>query len=103
MEHADALTKAAQYADQVKEQFKPEAIVLFGSHANGDFTEGSDIDVAVVFQDFRGNYLETAAQLWELRRGISYAIEPHMLDSAADPSGFARYIMNTGRVLYKAA
>ena len=103
MEHADALVKAAQYAEQVKHRFRPNAIVLFGSHANGDYTADSDIDVAVVFQGFQGDYLHTAAELWEMRRGISCDIEPHLLDSAEDQSGFARYIMNTGRVLYKAA
>ena len=103
MEHTDALNKAAEYAEQVKTKYNPKAIVLFGSHANGDYTKESDIDIAVVFQDFQGDYLKTAAGLWELRRGISYEIEPHLFDSEDDKSGFARYILNTGRVLYEAA
>jgi predicted nucleotidyltransferase len=33
---------------------KVSKIILFGSHAKGTATEGSDIDVAVISEDFQG-------------------------------------------------
>ena len=103
MEYTNAVAKAARYAEIVRRRFDPKAIVLFGSYANGDYTKDSDIDIAVVFQNFQGDYLRTAAELWELRRSVSEEIEPHLLDSEQDKSGFARYILNSGHVLYQAA
>ena len=34
--------------DQIKQKYKPELIILFGSYARGNFTEGSDVDLLVV-------------------------------------------------------
>ena len=35
--------------DRIVEQFDPLKIILFGSHARGDATADSDIDLLVVF------------------------------------------------------
>jgi len=37
-----------KYARQVAEQFKPDKIILFGSHAYGTPNEDSDVDILVV-------------------------------------------------------
>ena len=37
-----------QYARQVAEQFKPDKIILFGSHAYGTPNEDSDVDLLVI-------------------------------------------------------
>ena len=39
----------ACYAEAVKNEFSPSAVVLYGSYANGSPHKDSDIDVAVVF------------------------------------------------------
>ena len=36
------------FARQVAEQFRPEKIILFGSHAYGQPHEGSDVDILVI-------------------------------------------------------
>ena len=35
-------------AEQLKEKYNPEKIILFGSFARGEFNEDSDIDLFVV-------------------------------------------------------
>jgi predicted nucleotidyltransferase len=90
----------------VKQILAPKSVVLFGSFVNGDFNEDSDIDIAVVFNDFKGNWLETAVLLQRLRRdvddAIPYGIEPHLMDETKDPSGFLEHIMKTGEIIYEA-
>jgi hypothetical protein len=69
---------------------------------NGTPHEDSDIDVGVVFNGFVGDHLKATQRLWRLRREISYDIEPHLLDTAHDPSGFAQHVVATGQVIYHA-
>ena len=89
-----------RYADAVAQEFAPAAIVLFGSHAKDLAHEDSDIDVAVIFNGFAGDWMKTSSRLWRLIEGISLDIEPHLLDSAEDKSGFVRHILKTGRIIY---
>ena len=91
-----------RFAEAVKKEFSPAAIILFGSYVNGDPHEESDIDVGVIFDGFNGDWRQTAARLWRLRRGISLDIEPHLLDSANDKSGFVKHVYMTGQVIYQA-
>lgn len=89
-----------QYADVVTQELSPVSIVLYGSHAKGNPHKDSDIDVAVIFHSFVGDWLQTSTQLWKLRHNISLDIEPILLDRATDPSGFVRNIYKTGEVIY---
>ena len=89
-----------RYAQAVRNELSPSAVVLFGSYINGNPHENSDIDVGVVFDGFSGNWLETSAYLWKLRREISLDIEPHLLDRKNDMSGFVEYIFKTGQIIW---
>jgi predicted nucleotidyltransferase len=51
-------------------------MILFGSYAKGNFNEDSDIDIAVVFEDFN-NTMDMQLELMRLRRKIDSRIEPH--------------------------
>ena len=92
-----------RYAREVAEILSPEAVVLFGSYAKGTAHEDSDIDIAVIFNNFQGDWLSTSASLWGLTRNISTYIEPVLLDHADDPSGFVQEVYNTGQILYSRA
>jgi len=94
---------AAKYAEKVKGILNPNAVILFGSYVNGNPHEYSDIDIAVIVNDFQGNWLETASMLCGLSWDISLDIEPHLLDIACDNSGFAQHVLRTGEYIYKAA
>lgn len=91
-----------RYTQAVTKEFSPSAVVLFGSYANGTPHKDSDIDVGVVFNGFTGDWRQTAAKLWRLRRGVSFDIEPHLLDIANDKSGFVKHVMKTGQIIYQA-
>ena len=91
-----------RYIEAVTKELSPAAVVLYGSYAKGNAREGSDIDVAVIFDGFQGDWLKTSSSLWRLRRGISYDIEPILLDSQDDKSGFVANVYKTGQVVYQA-
>jgi len=93
---------AASYADEVKKAINPKSVILFGSYVNGTPHEWSDIDIAVVMNDFDGDWLKTASLLFSLRRNISIDIEPHLMDEQHDPSGFLEHITKTGEIIYAA-
>ena len=93
---------ALRYADEVRKTLNPKSIILFGSHINGTPHEYSDIDIAVIFNDYQGNWLETAALLFNLTWDISIDIEPHMMDETCNRSGFLDYIRKTGEVIFEA-
>jgi len=92
---------ATKYAEEVKKVLNPDIIILFGSHVNGNPHEWSDIDIAVVMNNFQGDWLKTASMLCKLRREISFDIEPHLLDETRDQSGFLEHVKKTGEILYK--
>jgi len=102
MDRDTAINIADKYATVVVNELNPSAIFLYGSYANGNANAESDIDVAVIFDGFYGDWLKTSSQLWKLRRGISTSIEPILLDRTKDPSGFVEEIFKTGKVLYSA-
>ena len=92
---------AEKYAEEVKKILNPTAIVVFGSYINGSPNEWSDIDIAVIVRDFKGNWLETASYLCGLKRRVSLDIEPHMMDEASDRSGFLAHVKKTGEIIYE--
>jgi predicted nucleotidyltransferase len=94
---------AARYAKEARQALDPEAVVLFGSYVDGAPHEWSDIDIAVIVSGFEGDWLKTASTLHSLTRKVSLDIEPHLLDAASDPSGFAAHVLKTGEVVCRSA
>ena len=100
MDKEQVINIVSRYAWEVTREFQPERVVLFGSHATGAAGEDSDIDVAVVFNEFTGDALEVSARLCGLTRRVSTLIEPILVDRAHDRSGFVAEILRTGEVIY---
>ncbi|MEZ0537221.1 nucleotidyltransferase domain-containing protein [Caldicellulosiruptoraceae bacterium PP1] len=50
---------------------------LFGSYVKGTFNEDSDIDIAIVSEQFTGDIIEDTFRLMRFRRDIDLRIEPH--------------------------
>jgi len=99
LDQATVMSMSRRYASEVERYLHPQAVVLFGSHAKGTAHADSDIDIAVILNGFTGDYLETSKQLYRLRRNISADIEPVLLDSSHDESGFVAEVFRTGQVL----
>jgi uncharacterized protein len=102
MDNKEAVEKVKKYADTIIEEFSPSMVVLFGSYAKGTQKEYSDIDVAVIVNEIKGDYLETLSKLYKMRRRIDVRIEPHILESGNDDSGMLQEILSTGSILYQA-
>lgn len=96
MDKRTALENSKRYAARIKEQFPNSKIMLYGSYSNGEPTENSDIDIAVIINNFTGNWLKTSSQLWRCTENIDMRIEPVLLDAMDDQSGFCEHILQTG-------
>jgi predicted nucleotidyltransferase len=100
MDRETALNSATAYAAEVCKVFNPYNVIMFGSYAKGTATQESDIDIAVIFDGYNGNWLNDSALLWKLTMNVSTLIEPVLLDRTHDPSGFIEEIYKTGEVVY---
>ncbi|HNX28746.1 MAG TPA: nucleotidyltransferase domain-containing protein [Syntrophomonadaceae bacterium] len=70
---------AKEYADRVKKELKVDSIYLFGSFINGSSDNDSDIDIAVISEEFSGDLIEDTMKLMRIRRKVNTRIEPHPL------------------------
>jgi uncharacterized protein len=76
MDKTEAVNIAQRYASAVKMNYNYIRIILFGSYAKGNYSDDSDIDIAVVFNDY-SNVMDMQLELMRLRRKIDSRIEPH--------------------------
>ena len=77
LDKAEVRNIAIDYTDKVCQVYNPKQIIIFGSYVNGNPHPDSDIDIAVVFDTIKGDWLDTWGHLIGLREGISYDIETH--------------------------
>jgi predicted nucleotidyltransferase len=54
-------------SDAIAQRFDPERIFLFGSHARGDASDDSDVDLLIVL-DFAGDALDKNVDIWSAVR-----------------------------------
>jgi len=89
---------ALKYAEYLKKEYKLRGVYIYGSSARGNFTEDSDIDIAVVAEDFTGDLVEDTFRLMQLRRKVDYRIEPHpfLVECFNENHPEAREVMETG-------
>ncbi len=66
----EGIEKIKDFVRKVKEVFKPEMIIVFGSRAREDYLKESDYDIIIVSERFRGiNFvrrMEMVYELWDL-------------------------------------
>ena len=87
-----------EYIEEIKKHYNVSAIILFGSYAKGTESEDSDIDIAVISDDFDDIY-DCMAILMGMIWDIDARIEPHPIkkkdyDEASDY--FVKEIIDTG-------
>ena len=95
---SEIIKSIMKYLEKISKYYKIDAIILFGSYAKGTFNENSDIDIAVISNDFN-DIIEDGARLIGLTWKIDTRIEPHPIkkvdfDEATNP--FVREVLNTG-------
>lgn len=94
-----------QYVGEVVRQFRPDRIVLFGSHAAGTARKDSDVDLLVVMRH-KGAAAEQAARIrCSIRAGFPLDIvvrSPAAIRKRlAMGDGFIRDILEQGKVLHE--
>ncbi len=100
MDKNDVREKLIEYSILVDEYISPEQIILFGSHAKNNSTKNSDIDVAIVVKKLESDFLDVSQNLYRLRRKVDDNIEPVLLESDNDPSGFLENILEYGEEIH---
>ena len=88
-----------KYVEKICENYKVEAIILFGSYAKGTNNEDSDIDIAIITDDFENDIIDEELNLMRLRRKIDTRIEPHIIrieDYKKAETPFIQEIIDTG-------
>ncbi len=68
---------ANKYTKVLQNNLKLDEVYLFGSFVYGKQNNDSDIDIAVISNDFSGNSINDMLKLMKLRRNIDLRIEPH--------------------------
>ena len=94
----EILNSINEFIKEIKKHYNITTIILFGSYAKGTENEDSDIDIAVISDDFEDIY-ECMANLMGMTWDIDARIEPHPIkkkdfDEASDY--FIKEVIDTG-------
>jgi uncharacterized protein len=98
MDQKAAIKIAKEYIRFLKyNKYNIQKPYIFGSYANGEFTENSDIDLALIMKNV-SNSFTMQIQLMKLGRKIDTRIEPHPFDEADfnQSNPFANEILSNG-------
>lgn len=99
-----AMKDIRSFSDAIAREFDPERIILFGSHARGDATRDSDVDLLVIMSH-RGHPAHKAIEIRQ-RVDCSFALDllvrsPRELQRRLEMRDwFIREIVEEGEVLY---
>lgn len=98
-----ALTLAQRFAAELKQlDLRLQKVIVFGSYARNEQREESDIDVALVSEDFTGaGPIDVRLMAHLLARYPFFYIEPHTfsLEQFTDWNPFVQEIKRTGIVV----
>ena len=94
------IEKVKKYDEIICARYPVKMVILYGSHGRGNYREDCDIDVAVVFKNLETDHYKTSENLFKLRRAIDSRIEPVLLESGNDVSGFLESIIEYGTIIY---
>lgn len=95
MDREQALAAVREYKAVVSQKLPVKDVYLFGSYANGDYRERSDIDVAVEVTGVDKDWWADSTYLWRATRNVNLSIEP-VLILPDDTSMLRDEIMRTG-------
>ncbi len=94
----DILNSINKFIEEIKKHYNITAIILFGSYAKGTENENSDIDIAVISDDFEDIY-DSMANLMGMTWDIDARIEPHPIkkkDFEDVSNYFIKEVIDTG-------
>ena len=85
-----------------KSDFHIQEAILFGSHVSQNYDEWSDIDIAIVSDDFEGVRLKDKEKIRKITLSVSPSLSPlpYTTENFSDDDPFVRHIKETG-LLFK--
>ena len=101
-----ALPQIRRFVGRLAREFRPQRIVLFGSHARGQARKNSDVDLLVVLP-FRGRSARKSADI-QMRLRPTFPLDLLVRTPAqirrrlAQGDSFLREVMEKGRILHEA-
>jgi predicted nucleotidyltransferase len=101
----EIFSRIMDYCGIVVERLRPDAVILFGSLARGDFNEGSDVDILVV-ADFREPFLDRIKVLLDLNDRTRLPLEPvgytaeEFMEMLERKNSFILEAVEKGKILY---
>ena len=100
-----AINKIKEFGKQIGEQFNAEKVILFGSHAQGNITADSDVDLLVI-GPFKGRSVDKSVEIrMKLRPQFPVDIlirTPEKVRQRIKMGDcFMREILEKGKVLYE--
>jgi predicted nucleotidyltransferase len=109
MSHIERQKKLNQALEDIlevlKREYRPERVILFGSLAEGEVKEWSDIDLAII-KDTTLPFIERLVEVALLCRapvGVDYLVYTpgEFRQMMAEENPFIREIVEKGKVLYE--
>lgn len=91
----DVIELVRLYKNKLVPVIGPAKVYLYGSYSKGTARADSDIDVAVVVPEVKGDFLNESSKLWNITWEVSTLIEPVLID-ARYPSPLYSEILATG-------
>lgn len=93
----DIINIVKEYKKEISKKFNVKAVYLFGSYAKGTNTEDSDIDVAIVLENYKDRF-DLRIELMILTQKVDLRIEPHPFKEKEfeEENPFIEEIKNTG-------
>ncbi len=98
MDQRKAFEIVKKYIDYLKASgYDIQKAYIFGSYINGKFHEDSDIDLALIFNKMKNNYL-MQIELMKLVKKFDSRIEPHpfLAEDFEEFNPFMSEIINNG-------
>jgi len=100
------MRKIRELTSQIARAFNPDKIILFGSHAYGQASSDSDVDILVVLP-FKGKPVRKAIEIRnrvnaELPLDLIVRTPDQLADRLAQNDWFIREIVERGCTLYEA-
>ena len=94
----EILNSINEFIKEIKKHYNITSIILFGSYAKGTENENSDIDIAIISDDFDDIY-DCMAKLMGMTWNIDARIEPHPIkkkDFEEVSDYFIKEVIDTG-------
>lgn len=96
MDKKYAVSIAKKFSKEIKDIISVENVYLFGSYARGNNHKWSDIDVAIIVKNSNFDYFDIYKKLGKITLKLDTRIEPVIINSKKDYSGFLETIKKEG-------